>query len=111
MVIETKEGVWAWEDSDGSWKEYEDDVSKKIEAVFKANAKKQAAVSVGKDKFVSLADMKQFSFSGTDNKKGVNVKRMEKNVKVTWQWENGDVCSLFIPFSFHPTSTILYGNT
>ena len=42
---------------------------------------------------MSLADMKQFNFSGTDNKKGVAVKREEKTVTVTWQWENADVCN------------------
>jgi hypothetical protein len=35
--------------------------------------------------------MKQFLFSGLDPKKSVAVKREEKTVKVTWQWENGDV--------------------
>lgn len=92
MVIETKEGVWSWQDQDGDWEEYEEETSKKLEQAFLNKGK--AAVNVGKDKFVSLSDMKQFSFSGADNKNGKAVKREEKSVKVTWQWENGDVCYL-----------------
>eukprot|EP00026_Physarum_polycephalum_P002052 Phypoly_transcript_02056.p1 GENE.Phypoly_transcript_02056~~Phypoly_transcript_02056.p1 ORF type:complete len:782 (-),score=205.77 Phypoly_transcript_02056:108-2453(-) len=90
MVITTKGGVWLWQKGDGGWEEYEDEVSAKIEdAHIKKGGGKSNAVSVSKDKFVSLSDMKQFNFAGTD-KKGIPVKREEKTVKVTWQWENGD---------------------
>lgn len=52
MVLETKGTVWVWQDTDGKWVEYAEDVVKKIEDAYSSKkGKGDKAITVGKDKY------------------------------------------------------------